>query len=194
MGNHEYTPNPLSPLVAKKSLVITRPTPRSKQGYTDYTGGLSFFSFVRKGSIPEEKQANGSNLLPRAMTSPSRFSNYPVFTHSPIYIPPESNNIYHKLNSTPKLSDNKFLMSNSSHDKSRSNENLKTPQRMLSTDSSKSHPNLRSYKHTKSSDNSKSSDHLLNSPPHMFPRLDNSHNRNNSNNKLSEGEGSLTHL
>eukprot|EP00800_Vazella_pourtalesii_P003334 TRINITY_DN1337_c0_g2_i2.p1 TRINITY_DN1337_c0_g2~~TRINITY_DN1337_c0_g2_i2.p1 ORF type:complete len:299 (-),score=61.63 TRINITY_DN1337_c0_g2_i2:113-1009(-) len=192
LGKHEYTPNTLSPLVDKKSIVINRPTARNKQGYTDYTGGLSFFSFVRKGSIPEEKQVDGNNLPPRAMTSPSRFNNYPVFTHSPIYIPPESNNIYHRLNSSPKLSENKFQMSNSSQDKSKSNENLKTPQRKFSTDKTRSHPNLRSYKHTNSSEHSKSSEHSLNSPSYMFPRLDNSHNRNNSNNKMSEG--SLTHL
>ncbi|KAI6648469.1 hypothetical protein LOD99_8101 [Oopsacas minuta] len=196
LGKHEYTPNDSSPH-DKRNVIFTRPTNRNKPGYTDYTGGLSFFSYVRKPSIPEETQMNEIHLQPRSMTSPSRFNNYPVFTHSPIYIPPEANNKYHKIDNISVISGNQFHTSNPSNNKSQSNENLSPIQRMpLSIDNSRSHPNLRSYKksHSKSSDYSKSSEYSQhdNSPSNLFSRLDNSLNHDSSNRDLSIS--SLTHL
>ena len=190
-GKHEYSPHDLSVSTDKRGVLLPRPGYR-KPGYTDYTGGLSFFSFVRKDSIPEETHTTGMGSNRRAATSPSRFMNYPLYTQSPRYIPPESPHFtYPSIDSASGTYTQSHTPVHSSS-MSQSNECIKTPQKQsLVNSNSRSHPNLRSHKHSHSKSSVGS---RLDHPSPYHPSADTHINRNNSNNELSSSGISLTHL
>lgn len=198
-GRHEYTPHEVQLLSERKNLVFPRHLNR-KQGYTDYSGGLSFFSFVKKDSIPEELesrvpiQQNKSEY--RVLVSPSRFNRYPKFEKSSSYVVPGE--VHHKHSIDNYIDADREKISTSSRNVSKSSENIKLPiKQSLVRNSSTSHPNLRGSKQPQCHyyDYSKQEHISLDKPPPLYPKVGPAFNRNNSNNDLDNvSGGSLTHL